>query len=113
MCLIFGNHTQEDIILRKELELLAEANENFDVVHVLSGLSEEETPPDGGYKGYVSSDIIIKHFPEPSADSLVYVCGPPPMMKAVCGDKNPDKSQGELVGILKDLGYGADSVYKF
>lgn len=35
------------------------------------------------------------------------------MMKAVSGDKAKDKSQGELTGILKDLGYTADQVFKF
>jgi cytochrome-b5 reductase len=41
------------------------------------------------------------------------VCGPPPMMNAVSGDKAPDKSQGELAGVLKDMGYTSDMVYKF
>jgi hypothetical protein len=29
------------------------------------------------------------------------------------GGKNEDKTQGELKGMLKDLGYTADMVYKF
>jgi cytochrome-b5 reductase len=41
------------------------------------------------------------------------VCGPPPMMKAMSGDKAKDKSQGELSGLLKDLGYAAEGVFKF
>ena len=43
----------------------------------------------------------------------IQVCGPPPMMEAVSGDKNPDKSQGEVSGVLADLGYTKDMVFKF
>ena len=43
----------------------------------------------------------------------VQVCGPPPMMKAISGDKAQDKSQGPLEGILKDCGYTESQVYKF
>jgi cytochrome-b5 reductase len=35
------------------------------------------------------------------------------MMKALSGDKAKDKSQGELTGLLKDMGYTEDMVYKF
>lgn len=48
----------------------------------------------------------------PMASSM-QVCGPPPMMDSVSGDKAPDKSQGELKGMLADLGYSADQVFKF
>lgn len=39
--------------------------------------------------------------------------GPPPMMNAISGDKAKDKSQGELTGILKQLGYTPEQVFKF
>lgn len=35
------------------------------------------------------------------------------MMKAISGDKAPDYSQGQVGGVLKDLGYTEDMVYKF
>ena len=35
------------------------------------------------------------------------------MMKAISGDKNEDKSQGEVSGVLAELGYTKDMVYKF
>jgi cytochrome-b5 reductase len=34
-------------------------------------------------------------------------------MKAVSGDKAPDKSQGPLEGALKALGYSPEQVFKF
>ena len=41
------------------------------------------------------------------------ICGPPGMMKFISGDKAEDKSQGALEGLLKELGYSAEGVYKF
>jgi cytochrome-b5 reductase len=38
---------------------------------------------------------------------------PPGMMNAVSGDKAQDKTQGELTGLLKAMGYAQEQVYKF
>ena len=35
------------------------------------------------------------------------------MMAAISGDKAPDKSQGDLSGILAGMGYTKGQVYKF
>lgn len=52
--------------------------------------------------------------PPPGApDAMVFVCGPPGLMNAVSGDKAKDKSQGPLSGMLKDMGYSAERVFKF
>lgn len=39
-------------------------------------------------------------------------CRAPPL-QAISGDKLPDKSQGPLTGMLKDLGYTEEQVFKF
>lgn len=47
---------------------------------------------------------------------MVFVCGPPPLYKAVCGPKgtkDDPKAQGELGGLLKDMGYAEHAVFKF
>ncbi len=44
---------------------------------------------------------------------MIFVCGPPPMMKAISGDKTPDYKQGPVEGVLKELNYVEDMVYKF
>jgi cytochrome-b5 reductase len=49
----------------------------------------------------------------PSVTVMLQVCGPPPMMAAISGDKAPDKSQGEVSGLLASMGYTKDHVYKF
>lgn len=68
-----------------------------------------------GGVGYVTRDMVAAHMPAASlgGDGLIMVCGPPGMMAAVSGDKAPDKSQGELSGLLKAMGYTSDQVYKF
>ena len=50
-------------------------------------------------------------------NNLIMVCGPPPMYDAVSGPKifeegQPPK-QGEVSGILKELGFTKDAVFKF
>lgn len=57
--------------------------------------------------------VLGNILPKPSPDVKVFVCGPPGMMKAISGPKAPDYSQGEVDGVLKNLGYTKDNVYKF
>ena len=45
--------------------------------------------------------------------SMVLLCGPESLIHHFAGPKNPDKSQGPLTGVLHDLGYSAEQVYKF
>eukprot|EP00898_Chlorokybus_atmophyticus_P007618 jgi/Chlat1/7858/Chrsp66S07301 len=107
--LVFANVTEPDILLQDRLDYLAKTHPNFKVYYVLN----EARPDWTGGKGFVTADIVKAHTPPPSPDTLVMVCGPPPMMKAVSGDKAPDRSQGEVEGVLKDMGYTKDMVFKF
>ena len=71
---IFANKTKKDIISEDYFEVLLK--ENF--INVLSDENLE------GYEhGYISADLIKKY----SEENLkyYYLCGPPPMMKAVEG----------------------------
>ncbi|KAF1798522.1 hypothetical protein V8B55DRAFT_1524849 [Mucor lusitanicus] len=108
--LIFGNTTEEDILFKDELDGYAKAfPDRFSVHYIL------EKPAAGwtGHKGYVTLDLVKNTMPKPDVESsVIFVCGPPPLMEAVSGDKNPDKSQGTLRGFLKELGYIQDRVYK-
>jgi cytochrome-b5 reductase len=106
---VFANIAEEDILLRKELDARATKHKNFKVHYVL-----EKAPKDWkGSIGYVTKDVIQKHIHAPSDDSLVMVCGPPAMMKAISGSKAPDYTQGELDGVLKTMGYTKEQVFKF
>ncbi|MBA0555146.1 hypothetical protein Golob_014203 [Gossypium lobatum] len=62
---------------------------------------------------YTSKDMVTKGLPGPSDDTLIFVCGPPGMMEHICGGKAKDHSQGQLTGILEELGYTEQMVYQF
>jgi len=107
--LIFANATQEDILLKPELDALAKTYpDRFQVVYSL------DKPPAGwkGLSGYLNKDAIAQLLPK-SKDTMVYVCGPPGMMNAISGPKGPNYTQGDVGGVLKDLGFDKDHVYKF
>lgn len=113
LSLVFANVGEGDILLKRRIDALASAHpERFSVRYLV------EKPSLGGIfwkggVGRVTKEEIARECPAPGAGGMVYVCGPPPMMKAVSGDKAPDKSQGELEGMLKEMGYKAEEVYKF
>lgn len=107
--LVFANTSPADILLKAKLDAMSFAHPNFKVFYVVDNPSEDWK----GGKGFISKDVLLKGLPSPSDDTLILVCGPPGMMNLVSGDKAPDKSQGELIGILKDLGYTSEQVYKF
>ncbi|KIP04258.1 hypothetical protein PHLGIDRAFT_25680 [Phlebiopsis gigantea 11061_1 CR5-6] len=80
LSLIYANVNPEDILLKKELDLLAQNHpDRLTVYYVLNN------PPQGwtGGVGFVSKDQIIKHMPSTSDDIKVLMCGPPPMMAAM------------------------------
>ncbi|KAH6664085.1 hypothetical protein B0J14DRAFT_608403 [Halenospora varia] len=110
--IVFANVTEEDILLKKELEDLENTYpQRFRAFYVL------DKPPKGwaGGKGFVSKELLKTVLPEPKEKNIkVFVCGPPGMYKAISGVKKSPKDQGELDGsILEQLGYSEDQVYKF
>ncbi|KAM0849643.1 hypothetical protein ACQ4PT_053595 [Festuca glaucescens] len=107
--LIYANVSPDDILLKRELDRLASSYPNFKVFYTVDKPSSDWR----GGVGYISKDMVLKGLPGPGEDSLILVCGPPGMMNHISGDKAKDRSQGEVTGLLKDLGYTADMVYKF
>ncbi|KAI0299934.1 hypothetical protein BC826DRAFT_1102572 [Russula brevipes] len=117
--LLYANVSEADILLRDELAALERAHpQTFRVVHTL------DKPHAGwaGAKGYVSSELIRAHVPpaEQGDKVKVLICGasthpslrPPGQVNAVAGKKDGMK-QGAVGGILKELGYTEDQVFKF
>ena len=98
--LIFANQTEEDILLKEELDSYAKQfPERFQVIYALDRPPKEWQ----GLQGFVSAEAIKKYLPGPETESLrVFVCGPDPMLASLAGPKAKDKSQGELAGILKE-----------
>lgn len=94
--LVFANVTEDDILLRSQLDELAASDERFNVYYVLND------PPEGwtGGVGFVTQPILEERFGKAESDSLALMCGPPPMNKA-------------MKGILANLGYTDAKVFKF
>lgn len=107
--LIYANISPDDILLKGELDRLSTSYPNFKVFYTVDKPSKNWR----GGTGYVSKDMVLKGLPSPGEETLILVCGPPGMMKHISGDKAKDRSQGELTGILKELGYSEEMVYKF
>lgn len=106
--LLFGNKTEQDILLRAELEELAK-DARFEVVHTL------DAPPSNwdGETGFVTAAMVRKTMPAPGEGTMIMVCGPGPMMNSVSGPKADKGKQGELGGCLKEVGYGDGQWFKF
>jgi cytochrome-b5 reductase len=109
--LVFGNIGEEDVLLKREFEDL-ENNypQRFRAFYVL------DNPPETwqGGRGYITKELLKTVLPEPKSENIkLFVCGPPGLYKAISGPKASPKDQGELSGILKELGYSKDQVYKF
>ena len=91
--LVFANKTEADIIFRDEWEQNVRTHSNFHCYHVL------EQPPTGWQEGTgrISADILRKHLPPPSPETVLFLCGPPPMTDA-------------MEKMLRGLGYPEGSV---
>ncbi|KAK2640970.1 hypothetical protein Ddye_022733 [Dipteronia dyeriana] len=95
--LVYANVTFEDILLKEEMDNLADSFPNrFKVYYVLN------QPPEGweGGIGFVSKEMIQTHCPAPAPDIKILRCGPPPMNKAMAAH-------------LNDLGYTPQMQFQF
>ncbi|AJS35438.1 Mcr1p [Saccharomyces cerevisiae YJM1248] len=110
--LLYGNKTPQDILLRKELDALKEKYpDKFNVTYFVD--DKQDVQDFDGEIGFISKDFIQEHVPGPKESTHLFVCGPPPFMNAYSGEKKSPKDQGELIGILNNLGYSKDQVFKF
>ena len=109
--LVYGARSEEDIILRDELDALAAAYPNFKVVYTLSKPSAAWS----GRTGHVNKELLAAVLPPPQekAATKILVCGPPAFMAALSGDKKSPSDQGELVGALRELKYEPSQVFKY
>ncbi|KAK3695726.1 hypothetical protein B0T22DRAFT_488985 [Podospora appendiculata] len=81
LSLIYANNTEEDILLRDELDGFVErCPDKFRVHYVLGKAPEGWT----GSSGFVTVDMIKKHLPAATVDGTkALLCGPPPMINAM------------------------------
>ncbi|CAK5279961.1 unnamed protein product [Mycena citricolor] len=103
LALIYANVSEEDILMRAELDQLAAAHPSrFTVYYVLN------TPPAvwAGGVGFVTKEQIQTYLPTPTADAKILMCGPPPMLTAM--KKHLDELSfpaPRTISKLEDKGY--------
>lgn len=91
--LLFANVTEKDILLKEAFDdMVKRKPEQFKVVNVI----EKPEKSWKGLSGYVGQDALKKNLPMPGmADKIkIFVCGPPPMVEAISGNKTSPKDQG-------------------
>ena len=77
--LIYGNRTEDQIACREELDLLA-TKSGSKIIHVLSEPGQGWT----GETGFITADLLKRHFAGPEHRTWLYVlCGPPAMLETV------------------------------
>lgn len=97
MYVVYANRTEEDILLREELDAWAEEHSNrLKVWYVI----ETTTKEDWKYStGFVNESILREHIPEGSSDVLAMACGPPPMIQFAV-QPNLEKMKYDIKGQL-------------
>jgi cytochrome-b5 reductase len=88
--LLFANQTENDIFMKEYIDSLP-----ADRVHVWYTIdrvmnqdnTSNDSSSNSGWKysvGYINSKMIQDHLPPPSDETLIFVCGPLPMIKYAC-----------------------------
>jgi ferredoxin-NADP reductase len=100
VALLYANQTEDDILMREELEALAEEHpDRFRLSFTL------DRPPEGdgwkGFRGFIDEDKCRAALLPPGDGAIVAMCGPPPMIKFAC------------VPSLEKMGYAAESMISF
>ena len=81
LSLLFANQTEDDILVRDMLE--EQANKHPDRFKIWYTL--DRPGPNWQYsKGFITDDMIKSSLPPPGDDTVVLMCGPPPMIKFAC-----------------------------
>lgn len=81
LALLFANQSEEDILLRTELDDLAKKHpEQFKVWYTVDRATEAWSYS----QGFVNDEMIAQHLFPASGDTIVLMCGPPPMVNFAC-----------------------------
>jgi cytochrome-b5 reductase len=101
--LISANQTEEDILLRSELDAMAaglvgSADLQFKVHYTL-----DRPPADwAGSAGFITTDMCREHLPAAHLpNTMIFLCGPSPMIKFACEPA------------LKELGFDPSQCFTF
>ena len=76
--LIWANRTINDTFLPEEFEDITSIMPNLKIHHIMS-----HQPDYPGLKGYLNEEILKEFLSPVSSGTIVFLCGPPVMMKLV------------------------------
>jgi cytochrome-b5 reductase len=112
--LVWGVNSDDAIFLKNELDELEHFHpDQFRAIYVVSDMDAESEHP----KGYVTKEVLenaglgVKVRGLEGGDVKVFVCGPPPMEKALTGSKS--FFGGSRTGVLHELGFRPGDVHRF
>ncbi|KAJ1923302.1 hypothetical protein IWQ60_005964 [Tieghemiomyces parasiticus] len=124
LTLVYANRTVSDVALREQIEQLqARYTDRLSVQFTVdqspanerTGLELAKGGP-GYVFGYLTKDVLAQRLPSARPTdkirTMVLVSGPDAMMSAVCGERLLSGEQGPVSGILRELGYTSEQVYK-
>jgi len=100
--LLFANQTPGDILLRDQLEMTA--TQHSQQFHLWFTVDRVPAGTDWAYStGFVDADMLRAHMPPGATDpdTLILVCGPPPMVSFAC------------LPNLKQLGYTEQQIFVY
>lgn len=109
--LLYGSKTPSDVLLKDELDKLAASHPNQFTVKYF--VDKKDGAEFNGTEGYITKDVLESTMPKPAESTHVFVCGPPALYKVISGNKVSPSDQGEVTGLLSELGYTKEHVYKF
>ena len=106
--LLYGSRNKSDILGGDMLSTWAKTYSQFKYHDVLS--HEPNDSSYDGLRGFIDKEKILKYLPSSSEkDAIIFVCGPPIMYDLLCGPRN----EQEVKGVLGELGYKPEQVFKF
>ncbi|KAI8322230.1 ferredoxin reductase-like protein [Martensiomyces pterosporus] len=108
--LLYGSRTEADIIYRKQLDDLAQAHgDRLKIEYIV-----DRGPTSVAKVGYPDKTTLSR-FTTGFAKNrdVLLICGPDAMLRSVSGVRPIGPGQGPLRGILGELGFGPQDVFKF
>jgi len=105
--MVFANKSESELFWEREIDGLVESSKGrFRVKYLFDDVD-----------GFVDKDAVVEYLPPPAETNIIMVCGPPPMYDSICGPKifveDSPPQQGEVGGLLSELGYTKEMVFKF
>ncbi|GME86202.1 hypothetical protein B5S31_g5798 [[Candida] boidinii] len=92
MTLIYANETENDILLKEELDEFSKSYPNFKLVYVLN--KPKDSNWDEGYTGLITKELLSEYLPKDAEnkENKIFICGPLEMKK-------------QMLNYCEELGY--------